>query len=305
MADVFADRLAAAVRHKKSPAIVGLDPRWDSLPKPLQQGGGSAAGRAEDISIFCRAVIDVVAPLVPAVKPQSACFEELGPAGAAVLKEVILYARSRGLLVILDGKRNDIGSTAESYAKAYLGDDSEFGADCLTINPYLGEDSVRPFVDRAARVGAGLFILVKTSNPGGGLFQDLRCDGVPLHLHVAKFVERLTCEQLGISGFGHVGAVVGATYPEQLGELRAVMPHAWILVPGYGAQGGTAKSVSGAFDARGLGGLINNSRGIIFAHSRPEFAAKFGPDQWEQAVEAATRQMIADLRSETSAGKLE
>ncbi|HEY4235103.1 MAG TPA: orotidine-5'-phosphate decarboxylase, partial [Lacipirellulaceae bacterium] len=263
------------------------------------------AARARAFARFCRDVIDVVAPLVPAVKVQAAFFEELGPAGMAAMEEVIGHAQARGLLVIVDGKRNDIGSTAEAYARAYLGRGaSAWHADALTVSPYLGDDSLTPFVDVTMERGAGIFVLVKTSNPGSGLFQDVNADGVPLYRRVAEHVEQLASRTTGDSGYGSVGAVVGATYPHQLFELRAAMPHAWFLVPGYGSQGGTAADVAGGFDDRGLGAIVNNSRGIIFAHARPEYAARIGPSGWQQACETATRAMIDQLRSETRAGRL-
>jgi orotidine-5'-phosphate decarboxylase len=252
-------------------------------------------------------VIEVVAPLVAAVKPQSAFFEQLGPQGCVALEAVVRFASSKGLLVILDGKRNDIGSTALGYAEAYLGpgDASPWGADALTVSPYLGDDSLAPFVDVAKQRGAGIFVLVKTSNPGGKRFQDLVADGVPLCQHVAEHVESLAAQTCGTSApYGLVGAVVGATYPAQLSELRVVMPHTWFLIPGYGSQGGTAQDCAAAFDEQGLGAIVNNSRGIIFAHARKEYAGRFGPGQWQQAVEAATRDMIDQLRAETPAGRL-
>ena len=174
----------------------------------------------------------------------------------------------------------------------------------MTVSPYLGGDSLEPFVDVAAGRGAGVFVLVKTSNPGGGMFQDLVAEGLPIYVHVARFVESLARKAVGTTGYGSIGAVVGATYPEQLAELRAIMPHAWLLVPGFGSQGGTAGDVAGAFDAEGTGAIINNSRGIIFAHSRRPYAERFGSRRWQEAVEAATRDMIEQLRAETPAGKL-
>jgi orotidine-5'-phosphate decarboxylase len=295
----FTDQLAAAVRHRGNAVCVGLDPRWDQLPWPITTGREEAPnGKAEAYLDFCCGVIDVVAPLVPVVKPQAAFFEELGPPGMTALAEVIRYAQEHGLLVILDAKRNDIGSTAEAYARGMLGrGQSAWGADALTVSPYLGEDSLSPFVDVARERGAGLFVLVKTSNPGGGLLQDLVADGRPVYVHVAELVERLAVDTAGQSGYGLPGAVVGATYPSQLAELRAEMPHAWFLVPGYGSQGATARDVAAAFDARGLGAVINNSRGLIFAHARKEYADRFGPQRWQQAVEAATRQMIDELKA--------
>lgn len=306
--DSFAERLAAGIRKSKTPTLVGLDPRFENLPEPLTTGLSKTnpvevAGAFE---AFCKGVIDVVAPLVAVVKPQAAFFEQIGVPGMAALAETISYAREKGLLVILDGKRNDIGSTAAAYADAYLGppEMSAWGADALTVSPYLGEDSLTPFVEVAQQRAAGIFVLVKTSNPGGGLFQDIKDGAGTVYEHVARQVESLNASTVGASGYGSIGAVVGATYPEQLTELRNVMPHAWFLVPGYGAQGGTAADVGGAFDAHGLGAIVNNSRGIIFAHAQPPYRERFGASKWEAAVEAATRYMIDSLRTETPAGKL-
>jgi orotidine-5'-phosphate decarboxylase len=301
----FMDALAHAVAERGNAVCVGLDPRWELLPEPLRASQGTAAQRADAYVDFCRGVIDAVAELVPVVKPQAALFEELGPAGVAALVDVIGYAQERGLLVILDAKRNDIGSTAEAYARGMLGRGSAWGADALTVSPYLGEDSLTPFVEVARERGAGLFVLVKTSNPGGGLLQDLEVAspheraGASRHRvyhQVASLVERLASETAGDSGYGLVGAVCGATYPEQLAELRAAMPHSWLLVPGYGSQGGAAADVAPGFDAHGLGAVVNNSRGLIFAHARTDYAERFAPHQWQSAVGAATEEMIGQLR---------
>ena len=312
----FMDDLASAVQKRGNAVCVGLDPRWDQLPWPITTGREHEAnGRPEAYLDFCCGVIDVVAPLVPVVKPQAAFFEELGPAGMAALAQVIAYAQQHGLLVILDAKRNDIGSTAEAYARGLLGRDaSPWGADALTVSPYLGDDSLAPFVEVARQRGAGLFVLVKTSNPGGALLQDLEV-GSPadqrdstqragssrprrVYHHVADLVEGIAAATAGASGYGLAGAVAGATYPEQLAELRSRMPHTWFLVPGFGSQGGAAQDVAAAFDDRGLGAVVNNSRGLIFAHARPEYAERFGPQQWQRAIEAATREMIEQLRDE-------
>ena len=304
----FVDRLASAVREKRTPVLVGLDPRLESLPSGLApaEATRSLSARADAFEAFCRGVVDVVAPLVPAVKPQAAFFEELGPAGMACLGKVIDYAIQKGLIVILDGKRNDIGSTATAYAQGILGakDWSAWGADALTVSPYLGDDSLRPFVDVAVARNAGLFVLVKTSNPGGGMFQDLVAEGRPLFEHVAAYVEGLAEQTLGQCGYGAVGGVVGATYPHQLAELRTKMPHTWFLVPGFGSQGGAAKDVAAGLDERGMGAIINNSRGILFAYRRKEYAQQFGDARWQAAVEASTREMIDQLRTDTSAGQL-
>ncbi|MBX3426082.1 MAG: orotidine-5'-phosphate decarboxylase [Pirellulales bacterium] len=302
----FTDALAAAVIARRTPVCVGLDPRWDQLPAPLAAAHvDSTAGRAAAYLEFCRGVIDAVAELVPAVKPQSAFFEELGPPGVAALVETICHAQKRGLLVILDAKRNDIGSTAEAYARGMLGRDAApWHADALTVSPYLGEDSLTPFVEVAQERVAGLFVLVKTSNPGGGLLQDLVADGQPVYRHAAALVERLSAATVGECGYGLVGAVAGATYPAQLGELRAAMPHTWFLVPGYGSQGAGAADVAGAFDDRGLGAVVNNSRGLIFAARRSPYAERFGDARWQDAVAEATRDMIAEIGAEGGARAL-
>jgi orotidine-5'-phosphate decarboxylase len=300
----FSDRLAAAVRRCANPVVVGLDPRYEQLPEQLRQDGADCAAQAAACESFCRGVVDVVCKLVPAVKSQAAFFELLGPAGMTALARVIEYARGKGLLVILDGKRNDIGPTATAYAEAYLGATSAWHADALTVNPYLGDDSLDPFVEIGVGRGAGIFVLVKTSNPGGSMFQDLVADHRPVYQHVAAHVQKLASRTQGACGYGAVGAVVGATYPQQAAELREAMPNTWFLVPGYGSQGGGARDVAAAFDARGLGAIINNARGIIFAHARREYAQRFGAARWQEAVEAATRDMIAQLQAETPAGKL-
>lgn len=309
----YIDRLHAAIRRKRNAVVVGLDPRLDSLPPNIL---GTARSRTQDLHEYaatafeefsCK-VIDVVANLVPAVKPQAAFFEELGPLGCAALGRVIQHARRSGLLVICDAKRGDIGTTAEAYARGYLaGDDpaaAPWGADALTVNPYLGKDTLEPFVKVACERGAGLYVLVRTSNPGAGTFQDFAREGTPLYHRVAEVVEELAVATCGGGAWGAVGAVVGATYPRELSELRAAMPHAPFLVPGYGSQGGQSADVAAAFAPDGLGAVVNNSRGILFAYKKPEYAVRFGPDAWEQAVEAATRDMIADLAQHTPAGQL-
>lgn len=303
----FFDTLASAVQRKAAPVVVGLDPRWEQLPAAfVANDSADIQQRGAAYAEFCRGVIDVVAPLVPAVKPQAAFFEECGPAGMTALASVMEYARENGLLVILDGKRNDIGSTAAAYARGYLGRErqSAWQADALTISPYLGADSLEPFVEVATERNAGLFVLVKTSNPGSGMLQDQAVDGRPLYRQVAEYVQMQADKSCGERGYGVAGAVVGATYPEQLVELRSAMPHSWFLIPGFGSQGGTAHDVAGGFDQRGLGAIVNNSRGIIFAHRKEEYRERFGDAKWQQAVEAATVEMIAQLRAETPAGNL-
>lgn len=314
MAANYSDRLHEAICRKQTPALIGLDPRFERLPAPVVEAAKSAGAtsertmKARAFEEFCFRLIDVVAPLVPAVKPQAAFFEELGPPGMAVLECVIQRARKAGLIVICDAKRGDIGSTAQAYARAYLaGEDPKaaaWAADALTVNPYLGRDTLEPFVQVAAERGAGIYVLVRTSNPEAGSFQDRETRGVPLYRAVADVVETFSRDHAQGGEFGPVGAVVGATYPAELAELRTAMPHVPLLVPGYGSQGGGASDVVTAFTSDGLGALVNNSRGINFAYERSPYAEEFGPDRWEEAVEAATRQMIADLKTAmTDAGQ--
>lgn len=300
----YADQLAQSMMACKSPLVVGLDPRQSSLPQGIRpEGDASLAEVAAAYDTFCRGVIDAIAGIVPAVKPQMAFFEELGPDGMTVLGRLVKYAQSKDLLVMLDGKRNDIGSTATAYARGLLGRDSPWGGDALTVSPYLGDDSLEPFVEVARERSAGIYVLVKTSNPGGKQWQDQTIGDMPLYRHVGAYVESLAQDTEGKQGYGLVGAVAGATYPEQLTELREAMPHTWFLVPGFGAQGGAAADVAGAFDAKGLGAIVNSSRGVIFAHARKEYE-KFGDARWQEAVAQAAKDATAELRTHTPAGRL-
>lgn len=302
----FSQRLANAVREKGTPVMVGLDPRIERLPRSfLGVGGLSVQDGAEACRRFCEEVIDVVSPLVPAVKANAAFFELLGPDGMAALAQVVSYARNRGLLVVLDGKRGDVGSTAYAYAKAYLGvpPASVWGADSLTVNPYLGTDSLEPFIQAAGATKCGIFVLVRTSNPGSQLIQEFSRDGQAVYELLADHVAELNEHTVDSTGYGSVGAIVGATWPGQLSALRERMPQSWLLVPGYGAQGGTSQDIAAAFDSHGLGAIINSSRAIIFAHASARYEA-IPSGSWQLAVENATRDMIADLRQITAVSKL-
>jgi orotidine-5'-phosphate decarboxylase len=279
----FFDRLADGIRSKHTPLCVGLDPRHESLPVAISKRHGMNIAAAYEE--FCVRVLEIVGPLVPVVKPQSAFFEACGPDGMVALKNVIAKAKQLGLLTILDAKRGDIASTATAYAEAAF---QALDADSLTINPYLGRDSVEPFLKAARKDGRGLFVLVRTSNAGAGLFQDLNCEGQPLYRRVGAAVRTWGRENLGASGYGDVGAVVGATHPTELAELRKLLPDVWFLMPGYGAQGGTASDVSAAFRADGLGAIVNSSRGVTFPF-RPE------DRDWEEQVERAARDAAREL----------
>jgi orotidine-5'-phosphate decarboxylase len=298
--DHFADRLAFAIRAKGNPVCVGLDPRWESLPDEIRNRhtGQTLEAVAAAFEEFCSRVLDVVAPLVPAVKPQSAFFEACGPTGFTAQRRLLAKARDLGLFTILDAKRNDIASTAAAYAAAAFtglrcGDRllPVWEADALTVNPYLGRDSVEPFLASARKVSAGVFILVRTSNPGAGLFQDLKVQGDPprpLYQHVGAAVAAWSRENLGKCGLGDVGAVVGATYPAEMAALRQALPEVPFLVPGYGSQGGTATDVAPAFRTDGLGAVVSSSRGVLFP---------FGPADasWEAKIEAAVRAAVKEL----------
>jgi orotidine-5'-phosphate decarboxylase len=278
----FTDRLAAAVRSRGTALCVGLDPRYESLPQAIRDRHADPAAAYE---AFCLRLLEIVAPLAGVVKPQSAFFEACGPAGMAALQRVLRRARELGLVTILDAKRGDIASTAAAYADAAF---RAFDADALTVNPYLGRDAVEPFLTAGRRDGRGLFVLVRTSNAGAGLFQDLVCDGRPLYQHVAAAVAAWNGASLGACGLGDVGAVVGATHPAELKLLREQLSDVWLLVPGYGVQGGMAADVRAAFRADGLGAVVNSSRGVTFPFKPEE-------PQWETAVRTAAERAAAEL----------
>ena len=297
--ETFADRLVAAVRSKNSPCVVGLDPRIDRMPEFVKSGRGapSRATVCSIISDFHEVALDAVADLVPAVKPQLAFYEQYGLGGLEGFEKTVNAARERGLLVINDGKRNDISSTAEAYANAFLSD-TAFYSDCITVTPYLGRDSLEPFVKACARHGKGLFVVLKTSNPGSRDFQDqpLEATGQPLYETIAGIIEEIGKDLIGQSGYSSIGAVVGATFPEDGRRLRALMPHALILVPGYGEQGGSAESASACFHENGLGGVVSSSRGITYTHSDRDISRS----AFAQVVRDKTRRMVDEIVKATS-----
>jgi orotidine-5'-phosphate decarboxylase len=265
----FGDRLADAVERKRSQLVVGLDPQVDLLPIELR--GDVHLGRehaAEAFGRFCRGVIDAVAPYVVAAKPQSAFFEELGADGVRALEDVCAYARQAGLLVILDAKRGDIGSTSRAYASAFLEGHGAAGpiADALTVNPYLGRDAIEPMLAACKREGAGIFCVVKTSNAGSAEVQDaILTDGKPLWQHVARLVREWGEDIVGARGLSSVGAVIGATHPRAVGEARRLLPQSILLLPGVGAQGATPADVARAFTSGPASALVTVSRALIYA----------------------------------------
>lgn len=274
----FADRLIAAIKQKGAPICVGLDPRLERIPsfireEKIAKKGRSFEAASEAILDFNKGIIDAVHDLVPAVKPQFAFYIQYGFAGAWAFEETCKYARGKGLIVIADAKCNDIGSTAEAYALAFLGEADVFGkkvapmdCDAVTVNPYLGYDGVKPFIEICKKRGKGIFVLVKTSNPSSGDLQDrITEDKLRNYELIAHFLESWGADEIGKSGYTSIGAVVAATYPDEAARLRALMPRAYFLVPGFGAQGGTAADVKTCFNKDGLGALINSGRDIIFA----------------------------------------
>lgn len=295
----FADRLIDLVNKKASSCVVGLDPRIDLMPDFIKSGRGplSRATICSIISDFHELVLDSVADLVPAVKPQLAFYEQYGLGGMEAFENTVKLARERGILVIADGKRNDIASTAEAYANAFLGE-TGFYSDAMTVTPYLGRDSLEPFAKACAQYGKGMFVVLKTSNPGSRDFQNqaLESTGRPLYENIAAIIEDLGSSLIGESGYSSIGAVIGATFPEDGRRLRALMPHALILVPGYGAQGGSAQSAAACFHDNGMGAVVSSSRGVTYAHSD----AAITRQAFSELVRGKTRQMVEEIRSATS-----
>lgn len=276
------DRLIARILELKNPTVAGLDPKIEYVPEFIRKGyfdedGETMKAASKAIFRYNQQLIDALCDIVPAVKLQAAYYELYGHHGIKTMERTIRYARMRGMYVITDGKRNDIGATMEAYAAAHLGScqigSSEcepFGADALTVNGYLGTDGIQPLLDICKKRDKGIFVLCKTSNPSSGEFQDMLIDGVPLYARMGDHCETWGEDTIGQYGYSAVGAVVGATYPEQLSELRNRMPHTMFLVPGYGAQGGGAAGIAGGFDKNGLGAIVNSSRAILCAYQKEQ-----------------------------------
>lgn len=277
------DRLIKKITEMGNPTVVGLDPKLDYVPEYIKEScfaeyGMNFEGAAASLLEFNKQIIDAVCDIVPAVKPQSAYYEMYGWQGEKALYDTIDYARSKGMFVILDGKRNDIGATMESYAAAYLGTTDimgqhspAFNVDALTVNGYLGTDGIAPALEQCKKNDKGIFVLVKTSNKSSGELQDRELDdGKTVYETMGDMCEKWGENTVGKYGYSAAGAVVGATYPEQLEEMRAKLPHTFFLVPGYGAQGGGAEGVAKAFDKNGLGAVVNSSRAVMCAYKKEE-----------------------------------
>jgi orotidine-5'-phosphate decarboxylase len=324
MSSSFADRLCEAIRKKGTQAMLGIDPSWSDLPPAVvtaQQNdsmediGGLDPGIFDTLSSdsmfesgqsnrpdarsslayqsFLEPLIEMAAERVAVVKFQLAFFEAAGVAGLTVLQHLAEAASEAGLLVIFDGKRSDIGNTAAAYADAYLGESRRWQSDALTVSPYLGEEGLTPFVDAADKGDTGIFVLVRTSNLGAGTLQDALIDGRPVYSIVADWVREAADRTKGNSKYSPIGAVVGATVPQQLADLRKQLPNSILLIPGYGAQGGTAKDCAAAFDENGMGAVVNNSRGILYAWKKPEYAKR----HWLDASRKALERMIEEFKT--------
>ncbi len=293
------DLMIKKIIEMNSPVVAGLDPKLDYVPQHIQTEcfdayGETAAGAAQALLRFNTALIDELCEVVPAVKAQAAYYEMYGIEGMKTLYKTIEYAKKKDMYVIVDGKRNDIGSTAEAYSCGWLGktqvgttSEAMSGADCLTVNPYLGSDGILPFVKDCKTYDKGIFALVKTSNPSSGELQDLLIDGKPLYEKVAELVSGWGTDNVGAYGYSAVGAVVGATYPQQAKKLRAVMKHTYFLVPGYGAQGAGAADVAVSFDKEGLGAIVNSSRAIMCAYKKTGDEKHFAKAAKDEAVNMA------------------
>ena len=299
-------KLIQKIQKTHAPIVVGLDPMLSYVPAHIQkrafeEHGETLEGAAEAIWQYNKEIVDHVYDLIPAVKPQIAMYEQFGIPGLMAFKKTVDYCKSKDLVVIGDIKRGDIGSTSAAYAVGHLGkvkvgnnSFAGFDEDFVTVNPYLGTDGVKPFVDVCKEEKKGLFILVKTSNPSSGEFQDRLIDGRPLYELVGEKVAQWGEEHVGQSGYSYIGAVVGATYPEMGAVLRKLMPKTFILVPGYGAQGGKGKDLVNFFNEDGLGAIVNSSRGIIAAYKQEKYA-KFGAENFGDASRAAVEDMVADI----------
>ena len=300
------DKLVANIKKTNAPVVVGLDPMLSYIPasilnQAMEEYGETLEAAGEAIWVYNKGIVDATYDLIPAVKPQIAMYEQFGIPGLMAFKKTVDYCQEKGLVVIGDVKRGDIGSTSTAYAVGHLGSVqigsqkcSGFHEDMITVNPYLGTDGIKPFVDVCKEEKKGIFVLVKTSNPSSGEFQDQKVQGRPLYEMVGEYVDQWGSDCVGECGYSAVGAVVGATYPEMGKVLRGIMPKSYILVPGYGAQGGTADSLRPYFNEDGLGAIVNSSRGIICAYKQDKYAS-YGEANYADASRQAVLDMIEDI----------
>lgn len=300
------DQLIEKIKIMKNPTVIGLDPRYEMLPKCVKDKyPKTLEGVGQAIIEYNKALIDAIYDIIPAIKPQIAFYEMYGIPGMQAFKVTCEYAKQKGMFVIADIKRGDIGSTAQGYSNAYLGktkieenEQSLYDIDFITVNPYMGTDCVKPFIDDCKKYNKGLFILVKTSNPSSGELQDVKLEnGEEVYTRVAKYVEKWGEELRGEYNYSSISAVVGATYPEQLKQLRQIAPHTYFLIPGYGAQGGKAEDIALGFDENGLGGIVNASRSLMCAYKSDMWKDKFEEKDYAKATRAEAIRMKEELCS--------
>lgn len=300
------DKLINKIKVTNNPTVMGLDPRYDMLPECIKSKyNGSVEKICEGILEYNKSLIDSVCDIIPAIKPQMAFYEMFGIEGIKCFKETCKYAKEKDMIIIVDAKRGDIGSTAAGYSNAYLGstpmgnfEENFVDVDFVTVNPYLGTDGIKPFVEDCKKYNKGIFVLVKTSNPSSGELQDLKLEnGKTIYETVGDLVETWGEEVRGEFGYSSVAAVVGATYPEQLKSLREQLPHTFFLIPGYGAQGGKAEDIALGFDKNGFGGIINASRSLMCAYKSDKWKEKFSDEEYAQATRAEAIRMRDELNS--------
>ena len=300
------DRLIDKIKQTNNPTVMGLDPRFDMLPKCVtDKYDKTLEGVSKAILEYNKALIDETCDIIPAVKPQIAFYEMFGIPGLEAFKETCKYAKEKGMIVIADIKRGDIGSTAQGYSNAFLGktkigdhEESIFDVDFVTVNSYMGTDCVKPFIEDCKKYDKGIFILVKTSNPSSGELQDLKLEnGKEVYMQVADLVEKWGEDLVGKYGYSSVSAVVGATYPEQLEQIRSKASHTYFLIPGYGAQGGKAEDIALGFDKNGLGGIVNASRSLMCAYKSEIWKNQFTEEEYAKATRAEAIRMKEELQT--------
>ena len=303
------DKLINKIQEMQNPTVIGLDPRYEMIPEFIKNKyEKNLEGVAEAILEFNKKIIDAVYDIIPAVKPQMAFYEMYGLEGMKVFEKTCKYAKEKGMIVIADIKRGDIGTTAKAYSNAFLGktligdkEESIYDVDFVTLNPYMGIDAIKPFIDDCKKYNKGVFILVKTSNPSSGDIQDLQLEsGEKVYTKVVKLVEEWGKDLVGEYGYSSISAVVGATYPKQLEELRKEAPHTFFLIPGYGAQGGKAEDILLGFDKNGIGGIVNSSRGLMCAYKSERWSSKYTEMQFAEATRAEALRMKGELKCQNN-----
>ena len=300
------DKLIDRIRETNNPTVIGIDPKYDMIPEYIRNKyEKNFEGVAKAIEEFNKALIDATFDIIPAVKINIAFYEMYGLEGMKVFEETCRYAKEKGMIVMADIKRGDIGSTSQAYSNAFLGrtkigekEEKIYDVDFVTLNPYMGIDSVKPFIEDCKKYNKGAFIIVKTSNPSSGELQDLKLEnGEEVYTRVAKLVEEWGADLVGKYGYSSISAVVGATYPKQLQDLRKIVPHTFFLIPGYGAQGGKAEDIALGFDKDGIGGIVNSSRGLMCAYKSDLWKDKYTEEDFTKATRAEAIRMRDELNS--------